>query len=93
MVVFCDGDFWHGRHWARRRSRLLRGANAAYWLEKIRYNMLRDRRQTRMLMASGWHVVRLWETDILSDIDAAVATVTSVLFAQRRKSRPATSKE
>src|SRR5687768_16254502 len=32
LVVFCDGDFWHGRHWQRRKQRLLSGWNAPYWV-------------------------------------------------------------
>lgn len=30
VVVFVDGDFWHGRHWKQRRAKLARGSNAAY---------------------------------------------------------------
>src|SRR5438034_3920050 len=25
IAVFCDGDFWHGRRWAKRKGRLLAG--------------------------------------------------------------------
>src|SRR4051812_5651487 len=35
LVVFCDGDFWHGRGLARRLERLSAGHNAGYWVEKI----------------------------------------------------------
>src|SRR5438445_7404155 len=28
VVVFCDGDFWHGRRWAQRKIKLARGWNA-----------------------------------------------------------------
>ena len=86
VVVFCDGEFWHGRNWARRLRRLRAGANASYWSEKIRANMLRDRRQTRTLRRQGWHVVRLWETDILADPEGAAARVEATL---RRRSAPA----
>src|SRR6266852_3760749 len=46
VVVFCDGDFWHGRNWRRLSAQLQRRANAAYWCEKIRSNMIRDERTT-----------------------------------------------
>jgi DNA mismatch endonuclease (patch repair protein) len=65
VAVFCDGDFWHGRNWRTRRARLKAGSNATYWINKIRYNMARDKRQTRELEAAGWSIMRLWETDIL----------------------------
>src|SRR6201991_1052779 len=60
LVVFCDGDFWHGRRWKQRRDRLDRGANAPYWTAKIAANMERDRRNNHTLRATGWTVIRLW---------------------------------
>ena len=75
VVVFCDGDFWHGRHWRSRREKLEQGANAAYWTAKIAANVARDRRNTRLLRQAGWTVVRLWETDILRDVTRAVRRV------------------
>jgi DNA mismatch endonuclease (patch repair protein) len=75
VVVFCDGDFWHGRRWQQRREKLARGANALYWTAKIAANVARDRRNTRALQRAGWTVVRLWETDILRDVDWAVGLV------------------
>src|SRR6476660_6112432 len=38
VVVFCDGDFWHGRDWDRLKEQLARRHNAAYWLAKIGRN-------------------------------------------------------
>ena len=64
VAVFCDGDFWHGRNWARRQERLARGANAAYWQAKIGYNISRDESITRLLSQDGWIVLRYWESDI-----------------------------
>lgn len=28
VAVFCDGDFWHGRDWERRKQKLATGTNA-----------------------------------------------------------------
>jgi DNA mismatch endonuclease (patch repair protein) len=67
LVVFCDGDFWHGRKWTTLKPVLARRANAAYWIAKIASNRARDRRQVRALRASGWKVVRFWEGDIRRD--------------------------
>jgi DNA mismatch endonuclease (patch repair protein) len=79
VVVFCDGDFWHGRDWLRRRRKLVAGANAAYWVAKIAANIARDRRNTRLLRHQGWTVVRLWETDILARPAGAVEIVLEAL--------------
>src|SRR5688572_19254855 len=43
IAVFCDGDFWHGRRWPSRKSKLVAGWNAAYWVAKIERNRERDR--------------------------------------------------
>lgn len=64
VLVFCDGDFWHGRHWRALRKKLLQGANASYWTAKIARNVRRDRENTALLTEGGWRVIRLWETDI-----------------------------
>jgi DNA mismatch endonuclease (patch repair protein) len=71
LCVFCDGDFWHGRNWSTLEERLARRANAEYWIPKIKGNVVRDREQTQTLQDAGWFVLRLWETDILRDPEAA----------------------
>lgn len=67
IAVFCDGDFWHGRDWARLRRALQRRHNADYWVAKILRNRRRDREVSQELARMGWHVLRLWETDILKN--------------------------
>lgn len=64
LVVFCDGDFWHGRGWETLRGQLMRRANAEYWIAKITTNRSRDRRTRKLLQEHGWRVVRYWESDI-----------------------------
>jgi len=75
IAIFCDGDFWHGRNLDEREGKLRGGHNAAYWIEKIRSNVARDRRNTVALEQEGWVVLRLWETDIKRDPGAAAARV------------------
>jgi DNA mismatch endonuclease (patch repair protein) len=79
VVVFCDGDFWHGRDLKSRLKRLAQGHNAPYWVAKIRTNVSRDQVTTKRLCEEGWHVVRLWETDILRDPTSAAARVAECL--------------
>ena len=83
VVVFCDGDFWHGRGWKKRNQRLTLGANAAYWIAKIESNIARDRRVTAQLRAEGWLVIRLWEGRILADPARAVALIVKAIVHQR----------
>jgi len=86
VVVFVDGDFWHGRNWSARRTRLARGANAAYWIPKIEANIARDKKNTRTLRSLGWRVVRVWETDILRD-PAAIAHLVQQRMTGRLEKR------
>ena len=42
VVLFCDGDFWHGKDWCSRRAKILKGNNPEYWTKKIEANIRRD---------------------------------------------------
>jgi DNA mismatch endonuclease (patch repair protein) len=75
VAVFCDGDFWHGRNWPQRRAKLARGWNASYWIAKIERNRARDRQTAKALRALGWHVVRVWESDVRRALAHAVRVV------------------
>jgi DNA mismatch endonuclease (patch repair protein) len=79
VVVFVDGDFWHGRNWEEREKRLRTVANSAYWMAKIRYNMDRDHRINEELRSTGWRVLRFWETDVRKDTGAVVARIEKLL--------------
>ena len=81
VAVFCDGDFWHGRGWRKRRQKLLRGHNPDYWIAKIKRNMERDRINKRELQRARWHVLRYWETDILRDPEAIADRVVAAIEA------------
>lgn len=67
LVIFCDGDFWHGRDLEQRLQKLGRGHNSTYWVAKVRRNVERDAQHTKALEAEGWAVHRAWESEILRD--------------------------
>lgn len=83
VVVFCDGDFWHGRDWGTRRARIAKGTNPDYWVAKIESNMLRDRRLVQELRGLGWHVIRVWETDVLRSPARVAMRVTRAIDRRR----------
>ena len=76
VCLFCDGDFWHGRDWGRLKPQLSRGKNPGYWLAKIAANRSRDQLVNRKLRAAGWKVWRVWETDVLRDVESTAKRVT-----------------
>src|SRR5579885_42904 len=84
VAVFCDGDFWHGRHWRRLSGKLRAGTNPSYWTGKISANRSRDRRVTRLLKNEGWTVTRIWETDIRRDPERVACIVERLVQRSRR---------
>jgi DNA mismatch endonuclease (patch repair protein) len=72
VVVFVDGCFWHGcpEHGTSPRN------NGAWWADKLRKNVERDRETDAYLSASGWTVVRIWEHE---EPEAAILRVIGAL--------------
>ena len=83
VAVFCDGDFWHGRYWRRLARKLRTGANAGYWVSKIKSNRRRDSKNRRLLENAGWTVIRIWETDIHHAPEQAASAIESFLLRRR----------
>jgi DNA mismatch endonuclease, patch repair protein len=88
VVVFCDGDFWHGRNWRARRAKLARGSNADYWIAKISANRRRDRNTNARLQRQGWHVVRVWESEIYQDPEKVAIAIRRLVKLRLRSRQP-----
>ncbi len=78
LAIFIDGDFWHGGQWRRRGLAALEDQfretkTRSYWLRKIRRNVQRDCRTTVTLQHDGWTVLRIWESQIKSDLEVVRA--------------------
>jgi len=69
IVIFCDGDFWHGYEYSKRKL------SKKFWRDKIERNMERDKRITRKLRREGWSVLRFWEHNIEKRIDVCADRV------------------
>jgi DNA mismatch endonuclease (patch repair protein) len=74
LVVFVDGDFWHGWRFPRWREKL-----TPYWKRKIERTRRRDRLNYRRLRRLGWRVLRLWGHQVEKDLAAAVGRVAALL--------------
>ena len=86
VVVFCDGDYWHGHNWAIRGQSSLQeelSGYSQYWRDKILRNIERDEENNMALKAQGWTVIRIWESDIKNDLERCVETVKEALFEQK----------
>ena len=57
-VIFVHGCFWHEHHchlfhWPSTRKK--------FWKAKIHKNLLRDRRNEKLLKQDGWWILKIWE--------------------------------
>lgn len=80
IVIFCDGDFFHGKNWNSLRESLKKCNNSSYWLSKIGYNIERDGQIDNMLLEKGWTVIRFWETDIKNNLDKCMEIIEDTIF-------------
>lgn len=62
LVVFVDGDWWHGRNYAAEHHKY-----TEFWKQKIRKNMVRDQVVNEQLNERGWKVIRVWQKDLEKD--------------------------
>lgn len=75
LVVFIDGDFWHGAGWRERGHNELGEqfpTNREFWVAKIQENQRRDARVDVALQDMGWTVIRVMESEVKADLTAVV---------------------
>ncbi len=65
VLVFVDGDFWHG----------LKESKSGYWRNRIAMVRGYDRKVSNALRKQGWIVVRLWEHEIMRDPRGALMKI------------------
>ena len=60
IVIFLDGDFWHGYNW----KKLGKIPPRKYWQKKIQKNIDRAKNYNKMLKKDGWKVMRFLEHEV-----------------------------
>ena len=80
IAIFIDGDFWHGNQYKLRGYKSLEEqffgvSNKEYWIKKINRNIERDKNVTEELISKGWKVIRVWESEIESDLPNCVERI------------------
>jgi DNA mismatch endonuclease (patch repair protein) len=74
LVVFVDGDFWHGWRFPAWRAKL-----SDYWQKKIERNRNRDRYNFQRLRRSGWTVLRVWGHEVECSLPGVVDRVAELI--------------
>ena len=70
IAIFVDGEFWHGKDFEERKSKLKN--NKDYWIEKIEENINRDIRNDKLLKQQDWIAIHFWSKDIIKYTDFCV---------------------
>lgn len=74
VIVFVDGDFWHGWRFPQWRNAL-----KPYWRQKIERTRKRDQANFRKLRRQGWKVMRFWGHQIDRDLNGVVDQVAQAI--------------
>lgn len=65
VVIFVNGCFWHGHDCHLFK---LPATRAAFWLEKISGNRIRDEANLASLHVAGWRTCTVWECAVLGKL-------------------------
>lgn len=77
VAVFCDGEFWHGYDWERRKEDIK--TRREFWIPKIERNIARDVEVTTVLESEGWIVLRFWGKEIKKNVSGIADEIEKVL--------------
>lgn len=83
IVIFCDGEFFHGKDWEVLRPRLEKSNNSEFWISKISRNRERDNDINKRLLFEGWTVIRFWGTDIKKKPEECIKVIEEAIFDSR----------
>ncbi|MDR2494099.1 MAG: very short patch repair endonuclease [Spirochaetaceae bacterium] len=75
LVLFIDGDFWHGNDWKKRRfssQEELLASYSDFWQKKIRRNIARDKEVNEYYRTNGWMLLRFRASDIKKDLNGCI---------------------
>lgn len=92
VVVFVDGDFWHGNAWRLRGLPSLADlfpSRTEWWVAKIERNIARDQEVTSALERDGWRVLRYWESRVLADLNGVAEEVVAFVRSRTPGGSPA----
>ena len=71
IVIFCDGDFWHGYKYKKNSIK----SNTSFWNAKIQRNIERDKEVNNKLEKMGYKVIRFWEHEIKKEQNKCIETI------------------
>lgn len=82
IVIFVDGEFWHGYNWEEKKQRIK--SNRDYWIAKIEGNIARDKKNNLLLLENDYTVMRFWQHEIKNNLDECI----NLILEELRKNSP-----
>lgn len=93
VCVFVDSEFFHGkgffsgyqgRKYHSLQEQLQHSNHPQFWLNKIRNNIERDRKEETELKNMGWIVIRFWSKDVTKNVQACVSVIEKTISSRNR---------
>ena len=75
IAIFCDSEFFHGKDCDSLKTRLEKGKNPEFWINKIERNRNRDYENDKKLLFLGYTVIHFWGQDIIKHTDVCIQTI------------------
>ena len=75
VAIFVDGCFWHSCPLHLNLPK----TNEQFWREKLSKNVERDIKVNSHLTSEGWTILRCWEHEINTDVDAIALRIQQLL--------------
>ncbi|MDR3355569.1 MAG: very short patch repair endonuclease [Spirochaetaceae bacterium] len=75
IVIFIDGDFWHGNDWKKKHflsQEALLSSYSDYWQKKIRRNIKRDKKVKKYYKNIGWTILRFWTSETEKNLNKCI---------------------
>jgi DNA mismatch endonuclease (patch repair protein) len=88
LVIFIDGDYWHGNNWKLRRKPSFEveiETYSEYWKQKILRNIERDKEVNEHYKSLGWIILRFWQSDINKNLNECIIKTLEVINQQKVK--------
>jgi DNA mismatch endonuclease (patch repair protein) len=88
LVIFVDGDFWHGNNWKIRNLPSIETELANYsdfWKKKISSNIEHDKKVNNYYGYINWTVLRFWQSDIEKNLNECIIKTLNVINIKKQK--------
>lgn len=78
LVIFVDGEFWHGYAWESKKDKIR--SNREFWIPKIERNMQRDAEVNAELEKQGFKIFRFWEKEVKNELGTCLKQVLDYIY-------------